>query len=120
MTNRRSKSPKPEISVALATYNEEANIASCLEAVKGLADEIVVVDGTSTDKTLAIARKYGARVFVTTNKPIFHINKQMAIDKCRGNWILQLDADEQVSTELRDEILSLFSTQHSALSLLLI
>jgi len=113
MTNQRSKSQKPKISVAIATYNEEANITSCLEAVKGLANEVIVVDGSSTDETVAIAKKHGARVFVTNNKPIFHINKQMAIDKCRGKWILQLDADEQVSPELQDEILSTVSGQQS-------
>jgi len=97
---------KSKISVALATFNEEKNIGECLESVKDLADEIVVVDGTSTDKTVEIARKYGAKVIVTNNQPIFHINKQKAIDKCRGDWILQLDADERVTLELAKEIKS--------------
>lgn len=104
MVNQRSKSPKPKLSVALATFNEEKNIGPCLESIKDLADEIVVVDGSSTDKTVEKTKKYGAKVIVTTNKPIFHINKQMAIDKCRGKWILQLDADERVTPALRAEI----------------
>lgn len=95
---------KPKISVALATFNEEKNLPVCLDSVKGLAEEIVVVDGGSTDKTVAIAQKHGAKVIATTNKPIFHINKQMAIDACQGDWILQFDADEQVTPELRKEI----------------
>lgn len=95
------------LSVALATYNEEKNLPSCLEAVKGWVGEIVVVDGSSTDKTREIAQKYGARVIKTTNKPIFHINKQMAIDACRGDWILQLDADEMVEPALKKEILTI-------------
>jgi glycosyltransferase involved in cell wall biosynthesis len=103
------------LSVAIATYNEEKNIARCLESVKGWVDEIVVVDGSSTDKTREIARKLGARVYKTTNKPIFHINKQIAIDKCRGKWILQLDADEAVSKELKEEILKKLKTQISKL-----
>ena len=94
------------LSVALATYNEEKNLPSCLEAVKDWVEEIVIADGSSTDKTREIAQKYGARVIKTTNKPIFHINKQMAIDACRGDWILQLDADEIVEPSLKKEILT--------------
>lgn len=93
------------LSLAIATYNEEKNIARCLQAVKGFVDEMVVVDGSSTDRTREIARKLGARVIKTSNKPIFHINKQMAIDKCQGEWILQLDADEIVDEKLKEEIL---------------
>lgn len=96
---------KPKISVAIATYNEEENIGQCLEALKGWVDEIVIVDGSSTDKTREIAKKFGSKVIKTTNKPIFHINKNMAIDACHGDWILQLDADEIVPPELRDEII---------------
>ena len=92
------------LSVVLATYNEEANLAGCLDSVKGLADEIVIVDGTSSDKTVEIAKKYGARVKITTNKPNFHINKQMAIDMATKDWILQLDGDEHVSPEQKEEI----------------
>ncbi len=94
------------LSVALATYNEEKNLPSCLEAVKDWVDEIVIVDGESTDKTGEIAKKYGAKVIKTTNKPIFHINKQMAIDACQGEWVLQLDADEIVDQDLKKEILA--------------
>lgn len=97
---------KIKLSVALATYNEEKNIARCLQAVKGWVDEIVVVDGLSEDKTREIAGKFGARIYKTTNKPIFHINKQIALDKAKGEWILQLDADEVVTPALRDEIKS--------------
>lgn len=92
------------LSVAVATYNEEKNIVACLEAVKGLADEIVVVDGGSTDQTVVLAKQNGARVIVASNPSIFHINKQKAIDECRGKWILQLDADEVVTPQLAKEI----------------
>lgn len=93
-----------KISVAIATFNEEENIADCLQSILQLADEIVVVDGSSIDKTPEIAKKFGAIVINTTNKPMFHINKNMAIDACRGNWILQLDADERVTPQLAEEI----------------
>lgn len=88
------------ISVVLATYNEAHNLARCLEAVEGWADEIIVVDGSSTDATREIARSFGAEVIKTTNKPNFHINKQMAMDAAKGELILQLDADEVVDDEL--------------------
>jgi len=101
---------KVKLSIVLATFNEEKNIGLCLEAVKDLADEIIIVDGQSTDRTVEIAKEYGAKVTVTTNKPIFHINKQMAIDKAKGDWILQLDADEIVTKPLRGEILAVITT----------
>lgn len=101
-----SESPKIKLSVAIATFNEEKNIGDCFKSIKDLADEIVMVDGSSTDRTEEIAKKFGAKVITTANKPMFHTNKNMAIDNCRGEWILQLDADERVSPELAAEILS--------------
>src|ERR1035437_9348584 len=92
------------LSVVLATYNEEANLPGCLDSVKDLADEIIIVDGSSTDKTVEIAKKYGAKIKITTNKPNFHINKQMGIDMATKDWVLQLDGDEQVSHEEIEEI----------------
>lgn len=98
------------LSVVLATYNEEKNIAKCLTSIKDLADEIIVVDGSSTDQTRKIAEELGAKVFRTTNKKNFHINKQMAMDKASGNLILQLDADELVDEELKTFITKLLSS----------
>ncbi|OGJ37785.1 MAG: hypothetical protein A2383_01715 [Candidatus Pacebacteria bacterium RIFOXYB1_FULL_39_46] len=88
------------ISVVLATYNEEKNLARCLASIKKLADEIIVVDGSSKDSTPQIAKSFDARVYKTTNKQNFHINKQLAMDKARGELILQLDADEVVDEKL--------------------
>ena len=82
------------LSIVLATYNEEKNIEKCLKSIKDIADEIIIVDGSSTDNTRDIAKKLGARVIKTTNKPNFHINKQMAMDEAKGELVLQLDADE--------------------------
>jgi len=93
-----------KISVTLATYNEEKNIAKVLESVKELADEIVIVDGTSKDKTVEIAREFGAHVIVRENPKIFHINKQIANDHAKMDWILQMDADEKITPELTKEI----------------
>jgi len=104
------------ISVVLATFNEEKNLPACLDSVKNLADEIVVVDGSSNDKTVEIAKKYGAKVLVTDNPPIFHINKQKAIDMATKDWILQLDADERVTPELVKEIREKISPQTSLIT----
>jgi glycosyltransferase involved in cell wall biosynthesis len=91
-----------KLSVVLAVYNEEKNITRCLEAVKDIADEIIVVDGESTDQTVELAKKVSSKVRIisTTNKLNFHINKQMAMDAARGDLVLQLDADEVVDAHL--------------------
>lgn len=93
-----------KISVVLAVFNEEENLKVCLESIKELAWEIVIVDGGSTDKTLEIAKEFNARIIQTNNPPVFHINKNKAIDAALGDWILQLDADEVVSRELLEEV----------------
>ena len=94
-----------KISVILATFNEEKNIKECLESVKW-ADEIVIVDGTSNDKTVEIAKKYTKKIIVKDNPLMFHINKQLAIEKTTGDWILYIDADERVTPELKQEFLT--------------
>ena len=93
-----------KLTVALATFNEEKNIGACLESVQGIADEIVIVDGSSTDRTVEIAKDYGAKVKIVDNQKIFHINKQKALEIASHEWILQLDADEQVTPALAREI----------------
>jgi len=87
------------ISVALITKNEEHNLARTLASVQW-ANEIIVVDSGSADKTEEIAREYGARFFV---KPWegFAAQKNAALAKCNSDWILSLDADEEVSRELQ-------------------
>lgn len=97
------------ISVALATFNEENNIKRCLESIAAFASEIVAVDGRSTDKTVEILKKYRAKITVVANPANFHINKNMAIDRCKSDWILQLDADEVVTPKLRNEILKVIN-----------
>jgi glycosyltransferase involved in cell wall biosynthesis len=106
-----------KLSVALATFNEEDNIGECLESIKDIADEIIVVDGSSTDSTVELAERYGAQVIVTDNPPIFHINKQKAIDLCQGEWILQLDADERVTAVLAEEIMQVISMSNDDIQL---
>lgn len=93
-----------KLSIILAVYNEERNLEDCLASIRDIADEIIIVDGGSQDKTVEIAKIFKAHVIETDNPPIFHINKQKALDLAKGEWILQLDADERVSPELRKEI----------------
>jgi glycosyltransferase involved in cell wall biosynthesis len=101
------------LSVAVAVYNEEKNIGTCLASVSGLADEIVVVDGGSADATVSKVRKFTSHIIETDNPPIFHINKQKALDACRGEWILQLDADETVTEHLSREIRTIINSPES-------
>lgn len=107
---------KNKISIAIATYNEEDFLEDCLISVQQFADEIIVVDGGSIDKTVEIAKKYGAKIVITDNPQVFHINKQKAIDLAIGDWILQLDADERVSQELSKEISQVTSMEETELS----
>jgi glycosyltransferase involved in cell wall biosynthesis len=104
---------KIKLSVVLATFNEAKNISRCLDSVADLADEIVVVDGKSVDNTGGLAKKYKARVILTDNQANFHIMKNMAIDAAAGEWILQLDADEALSPELKTEIKTVITSSDS-------
>ena len=93
------------LSVVIITYNEEANLARTLASVQPLvADgkgEIIVVDSGSTDRTVEIAKSFGAQVFVEEWKG-FAAQKNSAIDKATGDWILSLDADEEISEGMRE------------------
>ncbi len=97
-----------KISVALITLNEEANLACTLESVQPLVrdgqGEIIVVDSGSTDRTLEIARAHGAKIFAEPWKG-FAAQKNSAMEKAVGDWVLQLDADEVLENELCSEIL---------------
>src|SRR6202451_4021803 len=93
------------LSVVIITYNEEANLGRTLESVTPLVcdgkGEIIVVDSGSTDRTVEIAKSFGAKVFVEEWKG-FAAQKNSAIDKASSEWILSLDADEEVSNGMRE------------------
>jgi glycosyltransferase involved in cell wall biosynthesis len=93
------------LSVAIITKNEEANLARTLASVQW-ADEIVIVDSASTDRTVEIARSFNAKVY---DEPWqgFAGSKNSAIAKCNGSWILSLDADEELSPDLQRQIRTL-------------
>ena len=96
------------LSVIIITKNEQDNIEDCLESVKW-ADEIIVVDSGSTDKTEEICRKYTNKFYVK-DWPGFGIQKQRALDLATHEWVLSIDADERVTSELRNEIISVFNS----------
>ena len=91
------------LSVVIITYNEEANLGRTLQSVQALVGdgkgEIIVMDSGSTDRTVEIAKSFGAKVFVEDWKG-YAAQKNSAIDKATGDWILSLDADEEVDAEL--------------------
>ena len=94
---------RPRLSAVVVTFNEEERLRACLESV-AWADEIVVVDAESTDKTAQIAREFTDRVFVRP-WPGFAAQKNFGLEHATGEWILSLDADEEVPRELKEEIL---------------
>jgi len=91
------------LSIIIITKNEQDNIKDCLESVKW-ADEIIVVDSGSTDKTEGICRKYTNNFYVK-DWPGFGIQKQRALDLASHEWVLSIDADERVTPDLRDDII---------------
>jgi glycosyltransferase involved in cell wall biosynthesis len=94
----------PRLSVIVIALNQEANIGDCLASVR-FADEIVVVDTGSSDRTVELARAAGARVLVTSWQG-FAGTKNFALDQAGGDWVFSLDTDERVSEALKDEILT--------------
>lgn len=93
------------LSVSIITFNEEKNIKRCLESVKDIADEIVVVDSFSTDRTREICASFGVRF--STHPFEGHIQqKNIAISLCTHDFVLSLDADEALSAELKQSIMA--------------
>ncbi|MBC7797596.1 MAG: glycosyltransferase family 2 protein, partial [Pyrinomonadaceae bacterium] len=103
-----------KISAAIIAFNESENIAAACESV-AWADEIIVVDSESTDDTRKIAESCGARVLIKKWEG-FARQKQFAADSTGNDWVLSLDADERVSENLRNEILTLKKSPTSQLA----
>jgi glycosyltransferase involved in cell wall biosynthesis len=98
--------PSVNISAVIITFNEEGNIGRCIDSLKGLADEIVVVDSFSTDKTEEICKEKG--VHFIRNQFGGHIEqKNYAVSQAKYDHVLSLDADEKLSEELRQSILAI-------------
>lgn len=99
---------KIPLSVFIITKNEEDRILEVINAVKNLADEILVIDSGSEDKTCEIALKAGAKVMFNQWQG-FGLQKIFGENQCRNKWILNIDADEEVSPELCEEIREIFA-----------
>lgn len=91
------------ISATIITLNEQESIKDAIKSVEGLVDEIILVDSESKDKTVEIARGLGAKVFIRKFDN-FSNQKNWALAQAQGKWILALDADEQIPTDLAREI----------------
>jgi glycosyltransferase involved in cell wall biosynthesis len=104
-----------KLSLTIITKNEEACIRRCIESVP-FADEVIVVDSGSTDRTVEICRVLGARVVVTDDYPGNGPQKNRALDLATGDWILSLDADEWLTPELQEEIPRLIETAPAAVA----
>lgn len=92
------------LSVVISTYNRKEKLKACLESVKNIADEIIVVDNSSSDDSVELAKKYTKHVFVKPNNPMLNINKNFGFIKATKEWILYLDDDEKLTSELQIEI----------------
>src|ERR671933_2793239 len=114
MKQRVSRNSFMKITATIITFNEEANIRAACESVSW-ANEILVVDSESTDRTRLIAEECGARV-ISRAWPGFALQKQFAADEARHEWIFSLDADERVSETLRHSIEDLLYTNEEGLA----
>jgi glycosyltransferase involved in cell wall biosynthesis len=100
-----------KLSILIMTFNEEANIARCLESVNW-ADEIIVVDSLSTDQTVEIVKNYTDKVFLQPWLG-FAEQRNIALSKAKGEWVFLLDADEEVTVELKNGILDIVQSMSS-------
>lgn len=97
-----------ELSIIIPTFNEEKNIKDCLKSIGSFADEVIIVDMYSTDKTLETAKKFGARVYqrkeLENKIQAIQDNINYGINKAKNQWIMRLDADERLTPEFKKEL----------------
>jgi glycosyltransferase involved in cell wall biosynthesis len=103
-----------KISACLVVYNEEKVIQRCLDSIKELADEIIVVhDGECADKTLEIARKYTDKVFIREHVGVMEAHLAFALEQAQGEWLLRIDADEFFDVVDHDKIRLLLASSEA-------
>ncbi len=102
------------ISLCLIARNEEANIGRCLESAKGLADEIIVVDTGSTDRTVEVCRAYGATIYSMAWADDFAAARNFGLERAAGRWILVLDADDEIAARDRSRVRGLAGSADEA------
>ena len=101
-----------KISAVIITKNEEQNIQECLESLI-FCDEIIVIDDNSTDKTVEIAKSFGAKVYERALNSDFSAQRNYGLSKAKGEWVLFVDADEVVSPKLAEEIKEATKSEYS-------
>ncbi|MBI5476072.1 MAG: glycosyltransferase family 2 protein [Ignavibacteriales bacterium] len=106
MSNLSSK-----ISVIIITHNEESNIEECLKSINWI-DEIIIVDSQSTDKTVSLAQNYTKNIFIKEWLG-YSAAKNFALQQCKYDWVLWLDADERITPELAEEIKEIINIQNN-------
>ncbi len=94
-------SAMPTLAIAMIVKNEADNLVACLRSCEGLADELIVMDGGSTDNTVDIAKGFGAKVVTQTNWQGFGQQRRLAQKYATADWMFWLDADEQLTPELK-------------------
>jgi glycosyltransferase involved in cell wall biosynthesis len=104
----------PKLTAAIITFNEEHNICRCLESVRWM-DELIVVDSFSTDRTVELARQYTGKV-VQRPWPGHVKQKQFALEQGSGQWVLSLDADEELSSDAAEEIRAALAAADAAVN----
>jgi len=103
----------PRLSVVIITKNAAAHITRCLTSVSW-ADEIIILDSGSVDDTLTRARVFTDKIFINADWQGFGVQKNRALSYAQGDWILSLDADEEVTPALKQQILNALTQQHTA------
>lgn len=96
-----------KVSVVVTAHNEEDKISDCLKSVENIANEIILINNSSTDRTVEIAKKFTDRIYQHENNPMLNVSKNFGFSKAKSEWILSLDADERITNELETEILNL-------------
>lgn len=105
--------PQTKITAIINTYNEQDNIEACITSLKLLTPHILVIDTTSTDRTVEIARSLDIPVITTNRSHFVEPVRQFSIEQVHDGWIFILDADERITKELADEIKQTLTTHHS-------
>src|SRR5215470_17714264 len=104
---------RPKLALIVIARNEEELIGECLRSAAPICEELIVVDSLSTDRTAEIARGLGARIF-EREFPGYVAQKQFALERATAQWVLSLDADEQLTHGLREEIAAVINSPDGA------
>ncbi len=105
---------KATLTVGVITKNEEKNIEACIRAVKGWADEIIVIDGCSADRTREIAENLGAKVITHEFEGSFATERNLVMENASSDWVLHIDADDRVTKDFRSAVDNVLGTEPGA------